>query len=72
MVTNDYNYSLFLENGTELNLSLINEEINIDIYLLVKNKEIANFYYSKYFMNKDMIYMIKKVDFIMIFVHQHF
>ncbi len=49
MVTNDYNYSLFLENGTELNLSLINEEINIDIYLLVKNKEIANFYYSKYF-----------------------
>jgi hypothetical protein len=49
MATNDYNYKIFLENGTELNLSSIEEDIYIDIYLLIKDKELANFNYSKYF-----------------------
>ena len=52
MVTNDYNYRIFLENGTELNLSLIDEDIYLDIYLLVKNKEVANFNYIKYFFSQ--------------------
>jgi len=49
MATNDYNYRILLENGTELNLSLIDEEIYIDIYTIIKDKELSNFNYSKYF-----------------------
>ena len=49
MVTNDYNYKIFFENGTELNLSSIDEDIYIEIYLLIKNKELSNFDYAKYF-----------------------
>ena len=49
MATNDYNYRIFLENGTELNLSLIDEDIYIDIYTILKDKDSTNFNYSKYF-----------------------
>ena len=49
MATYDYNYRIFLENGTELNLSLIDEDIYIDIYTKIKDKDLANFNYIKYF-----------------------
>ena len=49
MATYDYNYRIFLENGTELNLSLIDEDIYIDIYTILKDKDSTNFNYSKYF-----------------------
>ena len=49
LATKNYNYRIFLENGTELNLSLIDEDIYIDIYTKIKDKDLANFNYSKYF-----------------------
>ena len=49
MATNDYIYRIFLENGTEINLSLIDEDIYIDIYSIIKDKDLSNFNYSKYF-----------------------
>ena len=63
---NDYDYKFYLENGTEL---YIDEDYYVDIFVPIKNLDLANYNYSKIFANKDMIYMIKKVIFIMIYVH---
>ena len=49
IVTNDYIYKFFLENGTELNLSKIKDEFQIDIYVPLTDLESSNFNYSKYF-----------------------
>ena len=49
MVTYYYNYRIFLENGTELNLGLIDEDIYVDIYTMIKDKNLVNFNYTKYF-----------------------
>ena len=49
MAISDYNYKIYLENGTELNLSLIDEDIKIEIYTIIKNKDLANFNYINYF-----------------------
>ena len=48
-VTNDYDFRIFLENGTELNLSNINEDFYIDIYTPIKDLDLARFNYSKIF-----------------------
>ena len=49
IVTNDYIYKFFLENGTELNLCNIKEDYYIDIYAPLTDLELANFNYSQYF-----------------------
>jgi hypothetical protein len=49
IVTNDYIYKFFLENGTELNLSNIKEDYYIDVYVPLIDLESSNFNYSKYF-----------------------
>ena len=68
---NDYNYKFISENGEECNLSLINEEISINVYSPIKNPDIIKYDYFNIFLNKDMIYIINLVHFIMIYVHQH-
>ena len=49
IATKDYNFRIFLENGTELNLSLIDEDFYINIYTKIKDKDSVNFNYTKYF-----------------------
>ena len=49
VVTNDYDYWLFLENGTELNLTNIEEDFYTDVYTPIKDLELAKFNYSKIF-----------------------
>ena len=49
IATTDYNYRMFLKNGTELNLSLIKESNYVDIYVPIEKKDIVNYNYSKYF-----------------------
>ena len=50
--TSDYNYKFLLENETELNLSIINEDLYVDFYVPIKDLDLANFNYSKYFLNQ--------------------
>jgi hypothetical protein len=47
--TSDYSYRFFLENNTELNLSLLDEDIYVDFYVPIKDLDLANFNQSKYF-----------------------
>ena len=47
--TNDYNYRIFLENGTELNLSKLNEDIYTEVYTPIKDLDLAKFEYTKEF-----------------------
>ena len=49
IVTNDYIYKFFLENGTELNQSSPKEDYYIDVYALLIDLESSYFNYSKYF-----------------------
>ena len=51
-VTSDYNYRFFLANGTELNLSNIDEDVYVDVYVPITDLEKANYNYSKYFLNQ--------------------
>jgi hypothetical protein len=47
--TNDYNYRIFLENGTELNLSNLKEDIYSEVYLPIKDLDLAKFDYATLF-----------------------
>ena len=47
--TSDYIFKLLLENGTELNLSLINQDFYVNISIPIRNLDLANFNYSLYF-----------------------
>ena len=47
--TTDYNYRIFFENGTELNLSLVEEHNYVDVYVPIENKDLANYNYSIHF-----------------------
>ena len=46
---NDYGFVLLLENGTELDLSNINEDIRVKISIPIINLELAKFNYAKMF-----------------------
>ena len=46
---NDYGFALFLENGTELNLSNLNENIGLNLSIPISNLELANFNYALIF-----------------------
>ena len=47
--TNYYNYRFILENGTELNLTNINEDYYINVYVPIKDLDLAHFNYSLLF-----------------------
>ena len=47
--TSNYNYKFVLQNGTDLNLSNINEDIYINIYAPIKDLDIIKYNYSLYF-----------------------
>ena len=49
MATSDYEYKFVLEDGTELNLNTINEDIYVDIDVPITDLDLANFNYFKYF-----------------------
>ena len=58
--TNDYNYRFILENGTELNLTNIKEDYYVNIYVPIKDLDLAHFNYSLYFAEQGYdIYDIK-------------
>ena len=61
--TNDYEYDLLLENGTQLNISDINENLYYDIYLPIENLELANYYYFLYFLEQGYDIYDKNNDF---------
>ena len=46
---NDYAFALFLENGTELNLSNLNDNIVLNLSLPISNLDLANFNYALIF-----------------------
>ena len=46
---NDYGFTLLLENGTELNLSNINENIILNLSIPISNLKLANFNYALIF-----------------------
>ena len=48
-VINNYDYKLLLENGTELNISKLNEDFFANIYLPIVNLSLAKFDYCEYF-----------------------
>ena len=47
--TSDYNFIILLENGTQLNFSNINKDFYIDVSVPIRNLDLANFDYAKYF-----------------------
>ena len=49
MAINDYSYKFILENGTELNLNNVKEEILINCFVPINDFELANYNYSQYF-----------------------
>ena len=62
-VTDDYNYTFCLENGTELDLNEIKEDFYADVSLPIRNLEAANFNYTKYFSNIGFDIYDKNGDF---------
>ena len=46
---NDYGFVLLLENGTELNLSYLNDELKVNISIPIVNLDLAKFNYAKIF-----------------------
>ena len=61
--TSDYNFRIFLENETELNLSNIKEDLYIDFYVPIKDLDLANFNHSKYFSGQGFDIYNKSSDF---------
>jgi hypothetical protein len=47
--TSDYNFIILLENGTQLNLSNINKDFYVDVSIPIRDLDLANFDYAKYF-----------------------
>ena len=46
LATSDYELRLFLENGSEIDLSKIDDDLHAIIYVPIKNLNLANFNYS--------------------------
>ena len=62
-VTNNYDYKLFLNNGTELNISFCKEDIYANIYLPIVDFILANFDYSIEFNKQGYDIYDKKSNF---------
>ena len=52
MAISDYNYTIFLENGTELDISLINEDIYSNNFSPIRDLVLTNFNLSEYFLEQ--------------------
>ena len=63
MATSDFYFKLLLENGTELNLSLIQDDIYLNIYIPIRNLDLANFNYYLYFTEQGYDIYNKKSKF---------
>ena len=50
--TSEYNFKFILENGTELNLSNIDEDFYIDVSVPIRNLNLSNFHYITYFIEQ--------------------
>jgi hypothetical protein len=50
--SNNYNYKLVLEDGRELNLSIIEEDIYYNVYTPIKNVNLTNYNYYLYFLQQ--------------------
>ena len=61
--TSFYDYKFILENGTELNISNINNEFSIDISIPIRNLDLAHFKYEENFMKEGYDIYDKKSDF---------
>ena len=61
--TTDYDYRIFSENGTELNLSEIKEDIYVDIYVPITDLNLINYNYSKHFAEQGYDIYDKNSDF---------
>ena len=59
----DYNYKIFFENDSELNLSLIKDDISINFYIPINNLELAHFNQSQYFSEQGYDIYDKESDF---------
>jgi len=62
-VTSDYNFKLLLENGKELNLSSIDNDFYVDIYVPITNLNLSNYYYAAYFIEQGFDIYDKNSDF---------
>jgi len=62
-VTNNFDYKLFLENGTELNLTYIKEDFFANIYCPIIDFILANFEYCIYFKKQGYDIYNKKGNF---------
>ena len=62
-VTNNYDYKLFLENGTELNISSIKEDCYVNIYLPLEDFTLSNYDYYLYFSKQGYDIYDKKGNF---------
>ena len=47
--TSNYTFSIVLENGTQLELNNLNEDIHYDVSVPIRDLNISNFDYAKYF-----------------------
>jgi len=63
MAINNYDYKLILENGTELDLSKINEDFYADLSIPIVNENISNFDYYKIFYEQGYDIYKKNSDF---------
>ena len=61
--TSDYEYKIFLKNKTELNLSNIKDDLNIKVYVPIRNLTNANFDYALEFAKNGYDIYDKNSDF---------
>ena len=59
----DYIFKLFLENGTELNLSIVEEDFSVDIYCPIRDETLSKYNYSVYFAEQGYDIYNKSSDF---------
>ena len=50
--TSEYSFKFILENGTELNLSNLDEDFYIDVSVPIRNLNLSNFHYISYFIEQ--------------------
>jgi hypothetical protein len=61
--TSEYNYVLLLENGTQLNLSNLKDDIYISVSVPIRDLDLANFDFAKEFSNNGYDIYDKTSDF---------
>ena len=59
----DYTFKIFLENGTELNLSTIEEDFSVDVYCPIRDETLSKYNYSIYFAEQGYDIYNKSSDF---------